>query len=265
MKQLIKNTVVALTFLTGSLFAESTLNVTDIITKANNTSYYAGKDGRAKVHMTIKDDQGRKRKRSFTILRKDIGETDGEQKFYVFFRRPSDIKNMAFLVYKHMERDDDRWLYLPSMDLVKRIAGSDKRTSFVGSSFFYEDVSGRGLTLDTHTLEKTTAKHYVVKNVPKDLGSVEFSEYTVWINKTNFVPEKIEYLDKKGVLYRSYRALKTKVVQGHPTVTMAVMKDHNTGVETLNKYTKVGYDIGIDESIFTERFLRKPPQKLLKF
>ncbi len=29
---------------------------------------------------------------------------------------------MTLLVWKHQDRDDDRWLYLPALDLVKRIA-----------------------------------------------------------------------------------------------------------------------------------------------
>ncbi len=250
----------------GSAVAkEASISVEKIIKKANHTSYYGGEDGRAKVSMLIKDDQGRKRKRSFTILRKDVGKGDGEQKFYVFFRRPSDLKNMAFLVWKHLDRDDDRWLYLPSMDLVKRIAGSDKRTSFVGSSFFYEDVSGRGLDQDSHVLLEPTETQYVVENIPKSPSSVEFSKYTVWINKSTFVPERIEYLNKSDKLYRTYRALKIKSVQGRPTVVMSVMKDLTTGVETINKYSKVEYDIGLDESVFTERYLRKPPKQFLKF
>ena len=62
----------------------------------------------------------------------------GEQKFYVYFHQPADVSKMTFLVWKHLDKDDDRWMYLPKIDLVKRIAGSEKRTSFVGSDYFYE-------------------------------------------------------------------------------------------------------------------------------
>ena len=150
-------------------------DVQQIVDKASTAAYYQGEDGRSKVHMSIKDAQGRERTRDFVILRKDIGNVDnGEQRFYVFFERPADVNKTSFLVWKQPHAADDRWLYLPALDLVKRIAASDKRTSFVGSDFFYEDVSGRTITDDTHEFVEETDTFYVLKNTPKDPQSVEF-------------------------------------------------------------------------------------------
>ena len=113
--------------------------------------YYSGKDVREDVLMRIVNRQGQARKRHLTMLRLD--QTDGgEQSYYLYFREPADVEGMSFLVVKHPGRDDDRWLYVPAIDLVKRIATSDKRTSFAGSDFTYEDVSGRDLDEDTHEL-----------------------------------------------------------------------------------------------------------------
>ena len=39
-------------------------------------AYYAGADGRAKVRLTITDEQGRERLRQFVILRKDVADDD---------------------------------------------------------------------------------------------------------------------------------------------------------------------------------------------
>ena len=124
-----------------SVHASETPTVYDIVDRANKVAYYSGDDGRSKVQMTITDTQGRTRQREFVILRYDV-EDGGRQNFYVYFKKPSDVREMAFMVHKYIDRDDDRWLYLPALDLVKRIAASDKRTSFVGSHFFYEDVKG---------------------------------------------------------------------------------------------------------------------------
>jgi hypothetical protein len=148
-----------------------TPNVEEIVNKANLAAYYAGNDGRATVTMTITDNQGRERNREFVILRKDK-EDGGEQFFFVYFKRPSDVRKMVFMVHKHVDRDDDRWLYLPALDLVKRIAASDKRTSFVGSNFLYEDVSGRRVNEDTHELIDSTEQVFLIRNTPKDPGSV---------------------------------------------------------------------------------------------
>jgi len=237
--------------------------VDEIVSKSNLAAYYKGQDGKAFVKMTITDSQGRTRRRQFIILRKDI-EDGGEQKFYVYFKLPADIRNTVFMVWKHLKKDDDRWLYLPGLDLVKRIAASDKRTSFVGSHFFYEDVSGRGIDEDQHELIKTTDKFYVLKNTPKTPGNVEFSHYLVWVDRRNYLPMKAEYFDKNKKKYRVAEALEVKTIQGHPTVTKAKMADLNAKGFTVSEFSNVRYDLGIDESIFTERYLRRPPRKWLK-
>ncbi len=244
-------------------FAADAPGVDEIVSKANLAAYYGGDDGKARVDMVITDDQGRKRNREFVILRKDI-EDGGRQDFYVYFKKPSDVRKMVFMVHKYIDKDDDRWLYLPALDLVKRIAASDKRTSFVGSNFFYEDVSGRSITEDNHELVKTTDKYYVVKNTPKDPDSVEFSSYTVWIDKNNFMPVKAEYIDKQGRKYRLVEALEIKDIQGIPTVTKSRVKDLLTGGETVSVFKKIKYNIGLKDKIFTERYLRKPPREARK-
>ena len=236
------------------------LSADEIVAKANQASYYAGADGKADVTMTIKAADGGTRERQFTILRLNDGAED--QKFYVYFQAPADVRKMAFLVWKNADRDDDRWLWLPALNLVKRIAPGDKRTSFVGSDFFYEDVSGRGLDEDAHSLVEETADTYLVRNEPKDPGSVEFAHYLVWIDKTDFLPRKAEYYNKQGDLYRRVEALRVESVDGHPTVMESQASDLKAGTSTINSFSSVSYDIGLNKRIFSERFLRRPPREV---
>jgi len=236
-------------------------DVNTIVNKANLVAYYQGKDGRAKVNMTIIDKNGQKRQREFVILRKDVTE-GGDQKYFVYFLRPADVRKMVYMVHKHadVKKDDDRWLYLPALDLVKRVAAGDKRTSFVGSDFLYEDVSGRSLAEDTHELIKTTDALFVIKNVPKHPDTVEFSYYNVSIDRKNYVPMKMEYYDKNGKLYRVIESRKIEMIQDFPTVVGSVVSDLNTGGKTEMEFSDVKYDIGL-EDIFTERYLKAPPRE----
>lgn len=238
-------------------------SVDEIVKRANLAAYYGGNDGRAKVSMTITDAQGRERNREFVILRRDVAD-GGDQQFYVYFEKPSDVRKMVFMVHKHVDGDDDRWLYLPALDLVKRIAASDKRTSFVGSNFFYEDVSGRGVDEDIHELVDTTDTAYVLKNTPKDPGSVEFAFYTIWIDKNSYMPLKAEYTDGQGNIYRLVEALEIEEIHGIPTVTRSRVKDLAGGGETVSVFSDIIYDIGMEEKIFTERYLRRAPKEVRK-
>lgn len=248
------------------------ITVDEIVSRANRMAYYQGRDGSAKVLMTITDSQNRTRTREFTILRRDDPAPDGRdddsycgnQKFYVYFTRPADVNKMVFMVHKKVDQDDERYLYLPALDLVKRIAATEKRTSFVGSDFLYEDVSGRNINADVHELIETSQNYYVLKNTPKDPASVEFSYFKMWIHKSTFIPIKSEYYDKSGEKYREYTAEKVETIDGYQTVTKARMSDLKAKSSTVIEYSNVKYNIGLPDDIFTERYLRKPPREFLK-
>jgi outer membrane lipoprotein-sorting protein len=241
-----------------------TLGVQAIVEKANIVAYYQGEDGKATVKMVITNKQGQQREREFNILRKDIKD-NGDQKYFVYFIRPADVRRMTYMVHKYVDpnKDDDRWLYLPALSLTKRIAAGDKRTSFVGSDFLYEDVSGRSLTEDTHELIETTDKFFVIKNVPKRPDSVEFSYYNVWIDRKNFVPMKMEFYDKDDKLYRTIESVKVETIQDFPTVVKSVVTNLQTGSKTEMAFSNVQYNINLGD-IFTERYLQRPPREAIR-
>lgn len=236
------------------------LSGNEIIERANQASYYAGNDGKADVKMTISSKNGITRIREFTILR--LNENNGKQKFYVYFQSPADVYKMAYLVWKNPATSDDRWLWLPALNLKKRIAPGDKRTSFVGSDFVYEDVSGRSTNDDTHQLIETTEQYYILDNIPKNPATVEFSHYTVNIDKKTFLPMLAEYYDQANQLYRRVSSVEVKIVQGISTVTVAEASDLVNGSTTRNEFSNISYNNGLKKRIFTERFLRRPPREI---
>ena len=243
--------------------AETLTEAGEIVARANLAAYYAGDDGRSEARMSIEDAQGRRQLRQFTVLRKNHA-AGGDQDFMVFFSRPSDVRGTVFLVAKHIERDDDRWLYLPGLDLVRRISAGDKRTSFVGSHFFYEDVSGRNPADDEHRLVDTTAEHYVLESTPKAPGSVEFARYVTRIDRTTFLPLRTEYQDARGRVYRVMEVLGVEEIGGHPTVTRSRISDPLGGGNTLMEFRYTEYDVGLPAEIFAERYLRTPPVDWLR-
>jgi len=245
----------------GSVYAQ--MSADDIAGRASHMGYYQDKDGRSQAKMVITDSQGRRRERQMTILRFNISD-NGDQKYYVYFDKPSDVKGMAYIVWKHLSKDDDRWLYLPALDLVRRVASSDKRSSFAGTNFLYEDVSGRSVNLDNHELLSSEGDSYMIKNTPKDADQVEFSYYQVQVDKSNFIPLKAEYYDKEGKLYRIVEAAEIKEIQGYPTIVKMIAQDLNSGSSTTAEFTDISYGIGINDSIFTERYLRNPPMQWIK-
>lgn len=247
----------------------------EIVEKANNVAIYQGLGMKAQVHLKIVDKQGRVRQRTLNILRKDdSGEKDGDQKYFTYFKEPADVRKMVFMVHKHIDpgKDDDRWLYLPAMDLVKRIAASDKRTSFVGSDFLYEDISGRNILEDTHELLRTTESHYILVNRPKEPESVEFEYYLAYICRRTFITDKLEFYKKGELLYRTMEVLAIKEIQAeengapvtYPTVVKSVARNMETSSVTEMTLSNILYNPGVEDAIFSERYLRRPPRDMTR-
>ena len=251
--------------LASQVTAAEVPDVETIVKKANIVAYYQGNDGKATVKMTITNKQGQERLREFNILRKDVAD-GGDQKYFVYFQKPPDVRKMVYLVHKHTDKgkDDDRWLYMPGLDLIKRIAASDKRTSFVGSDFLYEDISGRSLDEDVHELIETTDKLFVIKNTPKEPATVEFGYYNVSIDRKSYVPMKMEFYDKKGQLYRIIESTKVETIQGFSTVVKSRVSNLQTDSKTEMEFSNVKYDINLEDDIFSERYLRRPPREAIR-
>lgn len=228
---------------------------------------YQGKDFKARVMMRLISSSGSERVRELTMLRKNSGGPGGEQKYFIYFYQPADVKDMTFMVYKYVGKESDRWLFVPALSMVRRMAARDKSSSFVGSDFTYEDISGRNVDDDTHVIIKEeklgSSDCYVVKSDPK-ISDMDYSYKVSWIDKKNLLPLKEEYYDKKGEIYRVFTAEDIRDIRGFPTVTKRTMKNLQSGHSTVATFTKLDYNVGIDESLFSERYLKNPPKKWIE-
>ena len=246
-------------------FAKDELSASDIIAKSRLAFFYAGDDMRAKVLMGLIHKDGQKRIRELTMLRKDY-EEGGDQKYFIYFHKPSDVKDTTFMVYKYPDKDDDRWLFIPAINLIKMMTANDKYSSFVGSDFTYEDISGRKVEEDTHTLlreeELGGRKCFVIESLPKSAS--EYTKRVSWIDEANFLPLKEEFYDRQNELYRQFEAEEVKDINGILTVTKRAMKNVKTGHRTEVAFEEVEYDLGIEDDIFSERYLRRPPLKWIR-
>jgi hypothetical protein len=245
----------------------------EIVERSQGAFYSAGSDMKAKVTMELVTDTGQKRTRVLTLLRRNDPKSRN-QKYFLYFHEPGDVRRTAFLVWKYPDKDDDRWIFIPAVNMVRRVAARDSRSSFVGSDFTYEDISGRDLSADTHTLVREEklgdAECYVVESVPK--SSTDYARKLAWIDKTTFLSLKEEYYDVQNQLARVFTADKVELVgagegptsKSYPTVTKRTMKNVKTGHRTEVGFTSVAFDVGLEDGLFAERSLQAPPQKWIQ-
>lgn len=249
---------------TAAVAEQTKMTGSEIMAKSIEANYYGGIDRMTEGKMTITDKNGSVRIREFKVLRvdqEDKPDSEDDQNYFVKFSEPNDLDGVVFMVKKHVGSTDDRWLYLPKLDLVRRIAAGDKRTSFVGSDVLYEDVSGRHLMEDTHELVSESKNYYVTKSTPKIEGLAEFKYYKTWVHKTTFLALKREYYDANNNKYRQIKVKKVTDINGIPTIMDSIVQDYNTGSITAVSCAEVRYDVGVDNDLFQERNLRNPPSK----
>jgi outer membrane lipoprotein-sorting protein len=231
------------------------LSGTEVMSRAEQRE--VGQDETSQITMKITA-RGQQRVKQLRMLRKGKASS---KKVLIHFLAPADERGVGFLVWRHQDKDDDRWFYLPALKMVRRIAAADKRSSFVGSDFTYEDVAGRDVARDTHTLtgEETVggAACYVVKSVPKDRA--EFASKTAWVRKDNFVVVQEKYFDRQGRLLKTFTVDKLERVQGLWTVRQQTMKNAQTGSQTVVTWDSVRYNTGLGDDVFTERYLKRSP------
>ena len=86
-----------------------------------------GRDARIAMRMRLFDRQGRTRERALTVtsMRGGPGRPVPADRSLVRFTFPNDIRGTAFLVWEQPDADDERFLHLPSLGRVRRIAASE--------------------------------------------------------------------------------------------------------------------------------------------
>ena len=180
----------------------------------------------------------------------------------IVFQQPATVAGTRFLTMENPGGADDRWIFLPELGKLRRVAASDGGGSFMGTDFSYDDISSmsRGVELDTHTLlrEENYGGNacYVIQSVPKN-SSYQYSKMISWVTKDSKITTKIELYDKKNTAtpVKTVEMSGIKEIQGRSTVTVTKITTHAAGTSTTINMDIVKYDDNIPEKVFTTTFL----------
>ena len=234
--------------------------------------FAAGKDARIEAKLELIDKSGARRTRRFTVWRVNLKPDGSEQKMLLYFHEPADVRGLSIMVWKYPGRDDDRWMFIPAINLVRRLSARDYSQSFVGSDFTYEDGLGRDVSQDEHRLlreeELEGMACYVVETTAKTKAS--WTKQILWIDQQMFLPRKREYYNVQGQLDRTFTGGETKTIAaGSNGETFATMMQHKmenmlNGHSSVMTFLSVEYNVGLKAGDFTERHLRRPPRQWLK-
>lgn len=210
-------------------------------------------DYKADVAMTI---QGRTRQsRQMQMQISVLEQADPLEKSLIRFSSPRDIDGTAVLTYANRAREDDQWLFLPSVKRVKRISSSNRSGAFVGSDFSYEDLIRQDVDKYTYRFVKEEGcgglSCLIVERKPKNPGS-GYSRQLVWIDNVHYRPMRIEFFDRGGKALKTLDYLDYSVhLKEYWRPGTMVMKNHQTGNSTTLSWKGYQFKAGLKEVDFT--------------
>jgi hypothetical protein len=216
--------------------------------------------------MRLFDRQGRIRERTLQLLTLR-GEGRGSDKTFVRFTYPNDIKGTALLVWEHPQTDDERFLFLPALGRVRRIASEEQQDSFAGSDLSYEDIGNRKVSDYTWTFvdqnanwvapDGPTAPAWVVQSVAKG-KTARYPRVVSVILKDRFIVVHSDIFNQRDEREKAFDAKRLEKVDGIWTVTALTMTNDRERTRTELGTVTIKYNVGLTNDDFTRRRLEEP-------
>jgi len=260
---MILKTLLVATLSISSLFALTGLEIAQRVHDRDE-----GDNITSKMKMILIDKNKHKRIRTLDTYAKDKGEDTLK---LMFFLSPADVKNTGFLTYDYEDssKDDDQWLYLPELQKVKRIASSDKSSSFMGSDFTYSDMTSRNVDDYAYEIKKEPTigghKTWQMLVTPKTKKTIDETGYTksiVFVRQDNFVIiQALNYI-QVGKKLKYMKVTGLELIDGIWTTTkiqMLTKKGRKMLHKTILEFSDIKYNQDLEESYFKTRTLEVGP------
>ncbi len=222
----------------------------------------------SRMTMVLKDKDGRERKRSVQSRSMDF---KAGSKSILLFEGPADVRNTGLLSidYDDGAKDDDQWLYLPSLNKSTRISGSDKSGAFLGSDLTFADMTSRDLDDYEYKILEQSAKVgdeevWVIESRPKTKKAKDETGYLkskLWVSKSKLMPLQIKNWIIEGKKIKLMKFSNIKQIDGIWTphkLKVWTKKKKETLSTTVLSWKSFKYnDASVKDSDFSQRALEK--------
>jgi hypothetical protein len=214
-------------------------------------------NGQATITLTIQNKRGQERVRK---LETKSMKVDGLQWTLATFLEPADVAGTKLLAKEVKDGSDLQYLYLPALKEKRRIAGSEKNESFMGTDFTYYDLEQRGIEDAEYTRlpdeKQSDIDCFRIESRGKDKDS-PYSKLDMWVDKKDYLPLKIYFYDKSGEHVKTLVAQMVEPKGGIMTITKLMMKNVQKGSKTTMSMEQIDRTRTFPKSIFDENSFDK--------
>jgi hypothetical protein len=236
-----------------------------------------GRDSRMTFRMRLFDRHNRVRERVMILSglrgRSAPGASPSApegDRLLIRFTYPNDIRGTGFLVWEHPGSDDERFLFLPSLGRVRRIAGTEAQESFVGSDFTYEEIGGREFDEYTYAFAGSDGQRaswtppsggpandaWRLESRRKDL-SAAFPRVVSLILKDSFMVVQADIYNRRNERQKVYTVTRLEQIEKIWTATSSVMTNALEKSRTELSVEAADYNVGLKEPDFSRRELER--------
>lgn len=210
-----------------------------------------------KMEMVLYSSSGDMRSRTLNNYRQE-GEVD---RSLMQFTEPADIKGTSFLLLDDQKNNqEDMYLYLPALGAVRKISGSQKNGSFVGSDLTYNDIgifSGANFS-DNYQAEIIAEEEEIIELRLEIIDpDIDYSYGRMWVRKDLWLGQKIEYYDQQEELIKVINLSDFDEIDGNRLARRIEVENLQKGSRTILKMLEVDFDPELDPNIFTTRYLQR--------
>jgi outer membrane lipoprotein-sorting protein len=237
--------------LTGGLYPQDKGEEILKNVEAQTIGSLAPSDIQAEMVMVIRSAKGSEKGRELMVWTKN--NPVGDDWRLMKFLAPADIKDLGLLVLA----DDQMYLYLPEFRRVRRIASHNKKESFVGSDFSYDDLGTSGFSgFFSPKLKEENDKSWVLELGRKPEAKKQYARITMTVDKETNLPVRLELYDDSGELFKVENQENSRVGK-YWIPTKFAMENVKAGTRTTLELKNIKVDQNLSAEIFTERNLKR--------
>lgn len=206
------------------------------------------------VTMVLKtaDKNGPINEREVLLLTKKYGE---KEKSLLKFLAPTDVQGVGLLD----QGDDVMYMYLPEFHKVRRIAGSAKNGSFMGTDFTYRDLSLINYDSSDYESELIDEDNqvYELELIAKDQEESGYEKILMTVRKSDFFPTKLVFYNKEGKLQKELLAFDVTQYGKYKFPKRLEMNDFLSSHRTEVLLNEPEFDLDLKDDLFTTRTLQR--------
>jgi hypothetical protein len=251
------STLLALLLWTGPAFAGE--DAREIASRALENNTFSAANARAEVALEVSKEGKVRRTRRITTK---IKRKDGVVRSFVEFQSPADVAGTRFLSVEERGNEAEQFIYLPAFKKVKRVVGSQRTKSFMGTDFSFSDLDGREVD-DAEWKQLPDEKHsgedcFVIQGLPKSAAEAEYGKTIFWVHKTHLVPMRIDFFDKDGkAVVKRFLVKKLEKKNERWLATDAVMSTLAKNTSTRLQVLQVDLQSNIPDEELTRNALER--------